>query len=163
MFSILNNEWIKRPKRKVTEIDDEAAKHKASKFREEIQAAIDMESGRDKIQLLKTIKGKLKKMRQCGLEKGGEFSIENITFKILRHDGTLGKLHNSYNREYDKLLSLPEAQLQEEEPFQRVVGRKHTRMKYRLVGQGKNKKREKGHTRPSYKRSKSAPPPAGGT
>ena len=163
MFSILNNEWIKRPERRITEVDDEAAKHKASKFREEIQAAIDMESGRDKIHLLKTLKEKLKKMRRCGLEKGGEFSTENIAFKILRHNGTLGKLHNSYNREYDKRLSLPEAQLQEEEPFQKAVKRKHTRMKYRLVGRGKNKKREKGHTRPSYKRSKSAPPGTGGT
>jgi hypothetical protein len=162
MFSVANDEWIIQPRRKVTEVDDEAAKHKAGKFRDEILAATDMESGRDKMLALHSIKKKLKKMRKCGLERGGEFSAENITFKILRHDGALGKLHNSYNREYDKLLSLPEAQLHEEEPFQKAVKRKHTRMKYRLIGQGKNRKREKGHTGPSYKRSKSAPPGAGG-
>ena len=163
MFSVLNNEWVVKPKRRVTEIDAEAAEHKAEKFRKMIMSAIATESSRDKIHLLKTLKGKLRKMRRCGLEKGGEFSVENIAFKILRHDGTLVKLHDSYNREYDKLLSLPENQLREEEPFQKAVKRKHTKMKYRLVGLGKNKKREKGHIRPSYKRIKSAPPGFGGT
>ena len=163
MYSILNDEWVVRPKRKTTDIDTEAAHHKAGKFREEILAAVSMESGRDKISILKNLKKKLKRMRRCGLEKGGEFSIENIAFKILRHDGTLVKLHNSYNREYDKELSLPESQLYEEERFQKAIKRNHMKMKYRLVGLGKNKEREKGHTRPSYKRSKSAPPGFGGT
>ena len=163
MFSVTDNEWIVRPKKKVTEVDAAAAAHKANKFREEIHAAADMDSSSEKVQGLVALKRKLKKMRKCGLERGGEFSVENIAFKILRYDGSLGKLHNSYNREYDKQLSLPEAQLREEEPFQKAVKRKHMKMKYRLVGLGDNKNREKGHTRPSYKRSKSAPPGFGGT
>ena len=163
MFSVLNDEWIVKPRRKVTEIDTDAAGYKAEKFRKMIMSATAMESEKDKLRILQNIKDKIKKMRRCGLEKGGEFSIENIAFKILRHDGTLAKLHNSYNREYDKQLSLPESQLHEEEPFQKAVKKKHTKMKYRLVGLGKNKSREKGHTRPSYKRSKSAPPGFGGT
>tara|TARA_R110000824_G_scaffold171379_2_gene348884 strand:+ start:243 stop:872 length:630 start_codon:yes stop_codon:yes gene_type:complete len=53
--------------------------------------------------------------------------------------------------------------IKEDEPFQRAMKKKHKKMKARLVGLGGNKKREKGHTRPSYRRSKSAPPGAGGT
>ena len=54
--------------------------------------------------------------------------------------------------------------LQEEEPFQRKVKAKHSKMKFRLIGKGKNKHNVgKKMKKPSYKRSKSAPPGAGGT
>ena len=50
--------------------------------------------------------------------------------------------------------------INEEERFQKVVIRKHSRMKKRLIGLGKNKHfgGGKGHTRPKYGRAKSAPP-----
>ena len=53
--------------------------------------------------------------------------------------------------------------INEDEPFQGAVKKGHSKMKMRLVGLGGNKKREKGHTKPSFKRSKSAPPGYGGT
>ena len=53
--------------------------------------------------------------------------------------------------------------INEDEPFQRAVKKKHKKMKFRLIGLGGNKKKEKGHTKPSFKRSKSAPPGFGGT
>lgn len=53
--------------------------------------------------------------------------------------------------------------LQEEEPFQRKVKTKHRKMKFRLIGKGNNKHNVgKKMKKPSYKRSKSAPPGAGG-
>ena len=54
--------------------------------------------------------------------------------------------------------------LSEEEAFQRKVRLKHARVKYRLLGKGKNKHNTgKKMKKPSYKRSKSAPPGAGGS
>ena len=54
--------------------------------------------------------------------------------------------------------------LQEIEPYQKKVRRKHRRMKFRLIGKGKNKHNVgKKMKKPSYKRSKSAPPGAGGS
>jgi hypothetical protein len=54
--------------------------------------------------------------------------------------------------------------LQEEEPFQKKVKVKHRPMKFRLIGKGNNKHNVgKKMKKPSYKRSKSAPPGAGGT
>jgi predicted NUDIX family NTP pyrophosphohydrolase len=53
--------------------------------------------------------------------------------------------------------------ISEDEPYQRAVKKKHSKMKMRLIGLGGNKKKEKGHAKPSFKRSKSAPPGAGGT
>ncbi len=53
-------------------------------------------------------KKKLKKFRTCGLEKGGEYSYENIVFKYLRRSGHIGKLHNLQTKIEDESLSLKE-------------------------------------------------------
>jgi len=54
----------------------------------------------------------------------------------------------------------PDADIKEQtEPFQRKVAAKHKRMKIRLIGKGKGKHVASSYTsKPSYKRSKSAPP-----
>jgi hypothetical protein len=51
-------------------------------------------------------------MRKCGLEKGGEFSVENLAFKVLRRNGYLEKLSNIKTKSYDKLMSLEELEEQ---------------------------------------------------
>ena len=60
----------------------------------------------DAIELLSKYKNKLKKYRTCGLEKGGEYSYENLVFKVLRRNGYLSKLVDFKNDYMDKNLSL---------------------------------------------------------
>tara|TARA_Y100000310_G_scaffold267837_2_gene280105 strand:- start:18421 stop:19848 length:1428 start_codon:yes stop_codon:yes gene_type:complete len=55
-----------------------------------------------------------------------------------------------------------EEELVEIEPYQRSVQKKHSYFKKTLINKGGNTKKEKSHTRASMKRSKSAPPGAGG-
>ena len=45
-------------------------------------------------------------MRKSGLEKNGEFSTENLTYKILRNEGLLEKPRNKITELKDKGLSL---------------------------------------------------------
>lgn len=45
---------------------------------------------------------KLKDNRQKGLDKEGEFSIENLVFKLLRRNGYIGKLLDLKSEIYDK-------------------------------------------------------------
>jgi hypothetical protein len=47
-------------------------------------------------------KTKIRKFRECGLEKGGEFSDENLVFKILRRNGYLEKIKEMKNKILDK-------------------------------------------------------------
>ena len=47
-------------------------------------------------------------MRQCGLERGGELSVENLAFKYLRNNGYLERLFDLVRRAYDSSLSLAE-------------------------------------------------------
>lgn len=45
-------------------------------------------------------------MRSAGLEKNGEYSSENLTFKVLRRNGYIEKLMNLKDKSYDKSLTL---------------------------------------------------------
>lgn len=56
-----------------------------------------------------------------------------------------------------------EEKLNEEEPFQKAVKKNYRKMKIRLVGKGGNKYTSAGMKKPSYARSKSAPPGFGGS
>ena len=59
-------------------------------------------------ELIKKYKDKLKKYRTCGLEKNGEYSDENLVFKVLRRNGYIEKLYDFENEIIDKKYSLSE-------------------------------------------------------
>tara|TARA_Y100001938_G_scaffold116355_1_gene160257 strand:- start:166 stop:417 length:252 start_codon:yes stop_codon:yes gene_type:complete len=52
------------------------------------------------------IKGKIKKMRQGGLERSGIYSPENLAFKMLRRSGNIEELFSIYTQAYDEIHSL---------------------------------------------------------
>jgi hypothetical protein len=49
-------------------------------------------------------------MRQAGLDRGGEFSTENLAYKIIRNKKFLDKLYKTKNQRFDQELSLDEAE-----------------------------------------------------
>ena len=57
---------------------------------------------------IKKLKDKIKKMRIAGLETGGEFSTENLAFKLLRRRGELNTLYTLMQQARDEELSLDE-------------------------------------------------------
>ena len=65
----------------------------------------------DAKEMIKKVKDKIKKYRTSGLEKEGEYSYENLTFKALRRNGYLQKLFDFENDLMDKRLSLEEGEL----------------------------------------------------
>ena len=48
----------------------------------------------------------LSKLRKTGLEREGEFSVENIAFKVLRAEGWIEKLRQHVYDLEDRRLSL---------------------------------------------------------
>ena len=98
-YSLAKNDWINKPTKKIINVDTENVKLKSAYLMYEID---DLEDVREsQIFLLKynEIKDKIKKMRQNGLETGGEFSPENLAFKVLRNTGYLEKLVD-YKEDY---------------------------------------------------------------
>jgi hypothetical protein len=55
---------------------------------------------------IERIQNKIRKMRRAGLDKAGEFSTENLAFKILRNQGYLERLYQAYFHHQDQALSL---------------------------------------------------------
>lgn len=103
IFSVEQNKWIKTPVYDPPEIDQGAVFAKARMLTQEIDRTIaDADSSEDFARL----KDKIKKMRQGGLEKGGEFSVDNLAFKVLRNTGAMGRLYDAENRFTDRKLSL---------------------------------------------------------
>jgi len=66
------------------------------------------ENGEDVTKKVDDLKDKIKKFRQSGLEDGGEYSYENLTFKLLRRNGYIEKLMSIKTTVRDKKLSLPQ-------------------------------------------------------
>lgn len=106
VFSIKDNKWISFPDKKALKVDKSALRSKLVKIITEIE---DLEKLKDTDEILnktKKIKDKLKRMRKSGLETGGEFSIENLTFKYLRNKGYVEKIFSMRRDATDKKLSL---------------------------------------------------------
>ena len=107
VYSILNDKWVVTPEKRVEDIDKDLIIKKSSDFEEKIdEIQREFDSGKEVESEIKTLKDKLKKFRQCGLDSGGEFSYENLAFKLLRRNGYIEKLLNIQTSNTDKKLSI---------------------------------------------------------
>jgi hypothetical protein len=109
VYSLLYNEWQHKPEKEKVKIDKEVVKRKAKQWMEIIDGVlenIEDEDIDDAKSLVEKYKEKLRKFRTCGLEKGGEYSSENLVFKILRRNGYLEKLRNASHKILEKGLSM---------------------------------------------------------
>ena len=107
IYSILNDNWVVTPQKTVQSIDKDMIIKKASIFEDIIdQIDSDFDSGKDVSDDILKTKQKLKKFRQSGLDKGGEYSYENLAFKLLRRNGYIGKLLDIQTKTTDKKLSI---------------------------------------------------------
>lgn len=103
-YSILRGEWIKQPTFDPPKLNDRAINAKVAVLVKEIESAIS--SGR--VKELKSVKDKIVKMRKSGLADGGEYSTENLAFKILRNQGYITRLQKSIVDKQDAELGLAE-------------------------------------------------------
>ena len=93
VYSVLNNHWVKKPQHENIQIDKPAIKAKYKQLVQQIDNAITSKNLND---LKDTVK-RLYNMRETGLSTGGEYSTENIVFKLLRSSGYISKLRTNIN------------------------------------------------------------------
>lgn len=111
VYSVLNDEWINKPKKEKVKIDTELIKNKIHQWMDIIDGVIENvkdEEIEDAKSIISKYKDKIKKYRTCGLEKEGEYSDENLVFKALRRNGYIEKLFNFENQLVDKKFTLKE-------------------------------------------------------
>ena len=112
VYSVMFDEWANKPKKENVKVDKNLIKSKSEQWMDIIDGVIEnasdepLEVAKD---LIKKYKDKLKKYRTCGLEKEGEYSDENLVFKVLRRNGYIEKLYDFENKLVDKNYSLKES------------------------------------------------------
>ena len=102
VFSLMNNKWIVEPKKVKPKIDDNAVEAKKDAVLHDIEVAL-LSKDLDKI---RAVKDKITKMRKAGLERAGEWSTENLVFKIIRNLGLIDQIAEKIRELEDQELSL---------------------------------------------------------
>lgn len=100
VYSLRSMSWLQEPQFKQITIDNQAVKLKSQDIITQIDTLINSQS--DDLGDLNEIKDRIKKLRSSGLQKGGEFSIENLAFKAIRNLGYLNRL-NTYIQQLEDL------------------------------------------------------------
>jgi len=112
VYSILEDEWIRKPTKFRQTIDYPAARRKAEDIEFQINIVSNLNTARKfkaALRNIERLKRKIKNMRRAGLESTQrEFSVENIAFKILRRNGSLDLLEDLKNQTYDDMMTVNE-------------------------------------------------------
>lgn len=104
LFSIKQNKWIRKPTYEKINIKDSLIIKKVRNIENHINYFINNKV--NNIKILESFKEKIRTMRSSAIEKGGEFSVENLVFKELRNKGVLDKFAEYILSVEDKNLSL---------------------------------------------------------
>jgi|10_taG_2_1085330.scaffolds.fasta_scaffold101182_1 hypothetical protein len=147
IYSVANDEWIAQPVPYVGSVDKKLVNRKAESLVDSAKSIFSAEDPQSRVDKLQKFKDKIINMRRSGLQKDGEFSVENLVFKELRNNGFLEKLLKTINKSIDKTLSLDEM-----EEFQRASIKLNKINIPILLGYAK-----KGDWRPSKKNKKVKP------
>lgn len=102
VYSLKNQKWIQRPVYNPPIVDREKIKKIYDVFKKRIT---DVSSNPNK-QNLKSVLKDIYALRERGLDDKGEYSSENLAFKLIRKRGYLDKLKNAIIKFTDKELSI---------------------------------------------------------
>jgi hypothetical protein len=106
VYSLLDSAWIIEPKKTKPQVDDSAVDAKKDAVLHDIEVAL-LSKDLDKI---RTVKDKITQMRKAGLARAGEWSTENLVFKIIRNLGLIDQIAEKIRELEDQELSLEQAQ-----------------------------------------------------
>jgi hypothetical protein len=102
IYSVLDNQWIAHPTHNPPNVDGREVRSKSRNYSAKINLALKSND----LNTVQDVWNNIKKIRQAGLESGGEFSVENLAFKLLRAKGKIRKLHRHLLKLQNNELSL---------------------------------------------------------
>jgi predicted nucleotidyltransferase len=103
IYSILEKKWVLHPEKQKIDLKNPQLLAKVDDYTKKINHLIQTDA--DEV-FFDNLKEKFRKMRTAALEKGGEFSFENLVFKELRNRGLFDKMNSFINKKSSKNLSL---------------------------------------------------------
>lgn len=102
IYSVLDDKWIEKPKSVRANINDDDVEFKVNNYVNKIKQALRSTD----LNVANKVKDEISKLRKTGLEREGEFSVENIAFKVLRVKGYINRLRQHIYDLEDAKLSL---------------------------------------------------------
>jgi hypothetical protein len=106
VYSLTQNKWLVKPKKIKPNIDDASVSAKCDNLIRVTKEALQQ----DDLDRLSRVKVKITTMRKAGLERAGEWSVENLCFKTLRNLGLIDDLTERIRELEDQRLSLEQTQ-----------------------------------------------------
>jgi len=107
VYSILNNEWIIKPEKTTQNIDENKILEKTEEYSKKINNLATKLKNKENIDKdLLDLKRKIKRFRQSCLDTGGEYSYENLTFKMLRRNSSIKMLLDLQTTNTNNKLSI---------------------------------------------------------
>lgn len=104
VYSIMENEWVKKPVIDEPELDKKAFDKKVKEMVAKVEKVLNKQASSDEIA---AVRDEIKKMRKASLSKGNnEFSTNNLVYKALRNQGLVDKLKELQDEKYSEELSL---------------------------------------------------------
>ena len=109
MYSVLHDKWLAVPNRFKPEINWADISLKAESLDDQIDR-VERSFGDGNYEQAHMaavrLQDRIKKFRKSGLETGGEYSVENLAFKVLRRSGSIGDLIDIKHKSYDAMMSV---------------------------------------------------------
>lgn len=102
VYSLTKHKWLVEPTQDKPRVNDAAVEAKKDAAMRAIESAM---LSKD-LNKLNRVKEKIVKMRRAGLERAGEWSVENLVFKILRNLGLIDQITEKIQELEDQELSL---------------------------------------------------------
>ena len=106
MFSLLNNKWIAKPEKVDFEPDDDEIREKGKSVMmlvDDLEEQVEEDKYEQFSEKIKKVWEKIKNYRKSGLDsEGGELSLGNLVFKLLRRNGYIEKVMKLKRYAYDK-------------------------------------------------------------
>ena len=106
VFSLLNNKWKVKPERVEFEPDENMIEEKGKSVMmlvDDLEEEVDEDKYESFLEKLQKVWDKVKNYRKSGLEsEGGELSLGNLVFKLLRRNGYIEKIMKLKKKSYDK-------------------------------------------------------------
>jgi predicted nucleotidyltransferase len=110
-YSLMKDKWIRKPTKKIINVDMADVQLKSADIMNTIDDLEREVKDEGFVKKHEKLKEKIKKYRQIGLDTVGEYSVENLVFKILRNSGYLEKMVDMKNEFLTQELSLDEYNL----------------------------------------------------
>jgi predicted nucleotidyltransferase len=111
VYSVKSDKWLEKPEKEKQKLDIPSIKKKAKRIIDQIKdikKEFDSKNWEQVVKKADNLKNSIKTKRKSGLENGGEYSTENIVYKILRRTDAIEMINTLKTNAYDNIVTVPE-------------------------------------------------------